>query len=133
MEKSRAKREAIQKTVVHCRSNPNLLFCKTAAIYGCLKQFISNHFHAESSMKLQPDTYSDQQQLTPAEEAALMKHINACYLSSFPLHVSHLDKFTNEILRSCGDLEPVRTNWHLKFFARNGQIQTKFSWPFAKA
>lgn len=76
--------------------------------------------------------HNNHQRLTPAEKAALVKHINECYLSGFPLHVPHLNDFANEILRSRGDQVSVSVNWHLKFFEQHGHMKTKFSRPFAQ-
>ena len=114
--KSRAKAEAIDKAVAHCKREPDLSFNKASVIYGCSKQSISNHFNTNSSFKHFPDVYINLQRLTPAEEAALVKYINECYLSGFPLHVPHVNNFANEILRNRGDMVPVSVNWHLNFF-----------------
>ena len=101
--KSKAKAEATDKAIDHYKRNQSLSLIKASIIYGCSKQSISNHIKANFSIRHSPDVHNDHQRLTPAEEAALVKHINECYLSGFPLHVSHLNDFANEILRSRGD------------------------------
>lgn len=131
--KSRAKAKAIDKTVAHCRREPDLSFSKTSVIYDCSKQSISNHFNADSSLKHSPDVYVNLQRLTLAEKATLVKHIDECYLSGFLLHVPHVNDFANEILRNRGDTIPMSVNWHLNFLKQHNHIKTKFSRPFAKA
>ena len=131
--KSRAKAKAIDKAVEHCRRDSNLSYNKASVIYECSKQSISNHLKLGSIIKYFPDVYVNWQRLAPTEEAALVKHINECYMSGFPLHVFYLWEFANEILRARKDMTPVSVNWHLNFFKSNRHIKTKFSWPFAKA
>lgn len=130
--KSKAKAEAIDKAVDHCRRDQSLSLTKAAIIYGCSKQSISNHIKANSLIRYSSDVHNNHQRLTLAEEAALVKHISECYLSGFPLYVPHFNDFANEVLRSRGDQVLVSVNWHLKFFKRHRHMKTKFSRPFAR-
>ena len=131
--KFRAKAEAINKAVEHCRRNLDLSYNKASVIYRYSKQSISNHLKLGSTIKHSSDMYINWQRLAPTEEAALVKHINECYMLSFLLHVFHLREFANEILRARKNMTSVSVNWHLNFFKRNRHIKIKFSRPFAKA
>ena len=123
MAKSRAKAEAIDKAVAHCRKEPDLSFSKAFVIYECFKQSISNYFNTNSFLKHFPDVHVNLQRLAPAEKAALVKYIDERYLSEFPLHVSNVNDFANEILRSRENMVPVSVNWHLNFFKQNNHIR----------
>ena len=96
--RSHAKAEAIDKTVAQCKRDPELSFSKAAVIYGCSKQSISNHFKSNNAIKHASDIHIKNQRLTPAKETALVIHVTECYNSGFPLHLTHLNGFANEIL-----------------------------------
>ena len=79
------------------------------------------------------DADIDCQLLTPGEEAALERHIYRYYGLELALTTPLLRGFANELLKAKGSNESVGKKWHLRFYKRHPNVETRYSRPMEKA
>jgi len=109
-----------------------------AKIYYYSPFSVSNHVKSKENSIKQPimhhaDANINRQLLTPGEKAALERHIHRCYGSGLAFTIPLFHDFANELLKAKGSDESVGKKWHLRFYKRHPNVETRYSRSIKKA
>jgi hypothetical protein len=130
MEKAILKTKAIQAAALAYQNDPELSYRKAASLHKVSTQSVINYCSGKTIPA--PDVFVTNQKLSPVEEAVLVEHSFECYKQGFPLTIDNLNDFANELLKNRGSNERVGVNWHLAFFKRHPNVESRYSRPIDK-
>jgi hypothetical protein len=109
-----------------------------AKIYHYSPLSVSNHVKSKENSIKQPimhhaDADVDRQLLTLGEKAALERHIYQYYGLGLVLTTPLFRGFVNKLLKAKGSDKTVGKKWHLRFYKRHPNMETKYSRPMERA
>ncbi len=119
--------ERVDAAVKLLVENPELSIRKAATICNVHSSSISRRQRGLTRSKEQAN--KEQQLLTPAEEAILIKYTLKYNDWGLPLQFKHLRQFTLEILYRKGSRMTLGYHWHRALLRRNPQLRIALSQP----
>lgn len=107
---------------VRTKSVPSIR--KAAELYGVPRSTIQARLHGAESIR---NAHEPFQRLNFAEEEALVRTINRMYGWGWPMTISAVESFAEQMLRAKGDSKPLGTNWYQHFLKRHPDLRTSRS------
>lgn len=107
---------------VRTKSVPSIR--KAAELYGVPRSTLQARLNGAETIRKAHEPY---QRLSLAEEEALVCTINRMYGWGWPMTISAVETFAEQMLRAKGDSKPLGTNWYQHFLKRHPSLRTSRS------